>query len=450
MPHVLAIDDDAGFLASLQNLFQHKQYNIQTESNPHTALKLLESADFDCILLDVKMPAMNGLDLLDRILKVNPAISVIMVSGQSTLNIAVEAIRKGAFDFLEKPVDADRLLVSIQNALRTTALRQERQMLLQELTERQELVGQCEAMQRVYQEIETVAPTDAKVLITGESGTGKELVARAIHLKSQRISKPYIKVNCAAVPETLIESTFYGHTKGSFSGAIRDQSGKFEMAHGGSIFLDEIGELNLNAQSKLLRVLQEGEIEKVGSTESRIVDVRIIAATNKNLKEQIERGKFREDLYHRLNVVTIHLPALKERKDDIPLLARYFLSHFADRYNKNLPDFTPQALQLLIQFDWPGNVRMLENVVEKIAIFAPNGLIVPGQVLAALKAGWEQTPIPQNDGDLKSYLERMEKEHIRNILIVTQGRKQEAAQLLGIDRTSLWKKMQKYGIHDPE
>ena len=385
MSKILAIDDDPHFLQSLQDLLDFENYEIDTVSNPLEADAFLEMADYDCILLDVKMPGMDGLSLLNDLIKKRPEIPVIMISGQSTLSIAVEAIKTGAYDFLEKGVDLDRLLITLQNALERKNLFLEKQALLNEINEQFQIVGKSEALQRIFSEIDLIAPTDTKVLITGETGTGKELIARAIHLKSARSAKLYYKVNCAAIPETLIESTFFGHAKGSFTGAIADQRGRFEQADGGTLFLDEIAELPLAAQSKLLRVLESGEIEKIGMRAPKKVDVRIIAATNKDLKKLVREGKFREDLYHRLVVYQIEIPPLRERQDDIPVLAQHFLRLFADKYNKPLNGFSSQAIEVLKKQKWPGNVRMLSNVIEKIAIVIKQPEVSAGDVFRALK-----------------------------------------------------------------
>ncbi|HHJ51903.1 MAG TPA: sigma-54-dependent Fis family transcriptional regulator [Caldithrix abyssi] len=446
MYKVLAIDDDEQFLKSLTGLLQYKNYEITAISNPTIAVDLVRRREFDCILLDVKMPGIDGLTLLEQFSTLTPRIPVVMISGQSTLSIAVDAIKKGAFDFLEKGADLDRLLITLQNAIAKRNWVLERDRLLNELYDQFQMVGQSPAIHSVFSQIEMVAPTDAKVLITGETGTGKELVARAIHFKSDRSSKPYIKVNCAAIPETLIESTFFGHKKGSFTGAVKDQDGKFEQADGGTIFLDEIGELPMAAQAKLLRVLQDGEIEKIGAQTPRHVDVRIIAATNKNLEERIHKGLFRADLYHRLKVMTIYIPPLRERVDDIPLLARHFLKKFSDKYNKTLTDFSSRALTVLMQQEWPGNVRMLENVIEKTAIFARGPIINANEVIQALRSGEHDQDQLADRMPLKEFLEYHEKKYLRRLLLISNGKKQKAAEIARVDRATLWRKMQKYGL----
>ena len=314
-------------------------------------LDLLPKEPFHCILLDVQMPGQNGISLLSEIKKEFPAIPIIMISGRSTLAIAVKAIKEGAFDFLEKGADLDRLLITLNNAISHYNWQKERDMLINEFLDQYQMVGQSSAMRKIFNQIDFVAPTNSKVLITGETGVGKELIARAIQIKSKRSTKPFIRINCAAIPETLIESTFFGHKKGSFTGAIKDQAGKFELADGGMLFLDEIGELPLQAQAKLLNVLQDGEIETIGAVATKKVDVRIIAATNKDLKKLVSEGKFREDLFHRLNVFHIHVPPLRERAEDIPLLVDNYLKYYANEYNKQISGISARGLNLLIEYD---------------------------------------------------------------------------------------------------
>jgi len=446
MYNVLAIDDDEQFLQSLVGLLKYKNYNIEPISNPTIVSELVKNNDYDCILLDVKMPGIDGISLLEKIMQTHPHIPVIMISGQSTLSIAVESIKKGAFDFLEKGADLDRLLITLQNAIDRRNWSLERERLLSELYEHYQMVGQSSAIRRIFNQIDTIAPTEAKVLISGETGTGKELVARAIHLRSKRSGKPYIKVNCAAIPESLIESTFFGHKKGSFTGALQDQKGKFELADGGTLFLDEISELPLAAQAKLLRVLQDGEIEKIGEQQTRKVDVRIIAATNQNLVTRIKEGKFREDLLHRLKVFEIRIPPLRKRLKDIPVLAGYFLKKFSEKYNKRILDLKDQSLQILMQQDWPGNIRMLENVIEKTVIFAKGPHICPEEIIFALQTDLQSDNPLTGDRTLKEFLDLQEKNYLLQTLVLCGGKRQKAADMLGLDRATLWRKMQRHGI----
>lgn len=446
MYRILAIDDDQQFLDSVVSLLKYKHYSVDTLSNPTIAMDKIAGQEYDCLLLDVKMPGIDGIELLQQIIKQYPEVPVIMISGQSTLSIAVNSIKKGAYDFLEKGADSDRLLITLQNAIEKRSWVQQRKTLINELYDQFRMIGKSRALQDIFEQIKMVAPTDAKVLIYGDTGTGKELVARAIQLHSNRAAQPYIKVNCAAIPETLIESTFFGHKKGSFSGAITDQPGKFEMADGGTIFLDEIGELNLQAQAKLLRVLEDGEIEKIGAIKPLKVDVRVIAATNKNLQTLIEQGKFREDLYHRLKVIEINIPSLRDRLEDIPLLARHFLQKYSEEYNKSLTDFSPEALNILLKTEWPGNVRMLKNVIEKTVVFAREPLIRAEHISLALKSNLGIEVDLKKDMELQQFLEMQEKEFIEKALLLSKGKKQHAAERIGIDRATLWRKIQKYNI----
>lgn len=446
MYHILAIDDEQHFLDSIVSLLKYQNYIVDTLTNPTIALEMLFKKEYACILLDVKMPGIDGIELLEQIMKSFPEIPVIMISAQSSLSIAVNSIKKGAYDFIEKGADTDRLLITLQNAIEKRNWIRQRTVLLNELSDQFQMVGKSKEIKLVFEQIETIAPTDAKVLISGETGTGKELVARAIHLHSSRETKPYIKVNCAAIPDTLIESTFFGHKKGSFSGAITDQKGKFELANEGTLFLDEIGELNLQSQAKLLRVLDDGEIEKIGETKPIKVDVRIIAATNKDLLELADQGKFRMDLYHRLKVVEVQLPPLKKRLKDIPLLAQYFLKRYSEKYNKPLLEFTPEALSILMKQEWPGNIRMFKNTIEKTAIFAEEPLIRAEQIMLALNSeSSSDINLPKNM-QLQSFLDLKEKEFIERALLLSGGKKQAAAEMVGIDRATLWRKMQKYKI----
>ncbi len=450
MYNILAIDDDLHFLGNLTKLLKYQDYNVDGVTNPFEVQQLLQKKKYHCVLLDVQMPGMDGISLLQHIKEKYPQIPVIMISGRSTLAIAVQAIKQGAFDFLEKGADLDRLLITLKNAIAQRNWMLERETLIKELHEQYQMIGQSEAMQKVFRQIEAVAPTDAKVLITGETGTGKELVARAIHLKSKRAARPYVRVNCAAIPEQLIESTFFGHKKGSFTGAFQDKKGKFEEASGGTIFLDEIGELPLLAQAKLLTVLQDGEIEKIGDLGSTKVDVRVIAATNKNLTEMIQKNLFREDLYHRLNMIHIHIPPLRDRLEDIPLLADYYLKQFSETHNKSIQGISPAGMQVLMQCDWPGNVRMLKNVLEKAVIFTTNKILSSEEIILALDTSDDMVVKPETKTDLNSYLNALEKQFIKRALIICNGNRQRVAEMIGVDRATLWRKMKKHNLDKEE
>ncbi|MHB2153774.1 sigma-54-dependent transcriptional regulator [Calditrichota bacterium GD2] len=445
MYRILIVDDDEYFLQSLKNLLVYKKYEVETCANPIMALDYLKKSTYHLAFLDVKMPGIDGLELLENIRGFNKDISVIMVSGQSTISIAVEAIKKGAFDFIEKPVDPEKLQITLKNALERQILYEEKSRLMAEIKSRYKIIGCSKAIDNVINTIEQVAALNAKVLITGETGTGKELVARAIHLTSNRSSGPFIKLNCAAIPTHLLESELFGHKKGAFTGATYEQLGKFQAANGGTLFLDEIGDMDLALQAKLLHVLQDNEFMMVGSNKYVKVDIRIIAATNQNLFQLIKEGKFREDLYHRLNVFNIKIPPLRERPEDIEPLARHFLREFADTYNKKIIDFTPQALDELKRYSWPGNVRELRNVIEKTVVFARGSLIGLEELQQQMSS-----PQPVKDalfcGTLKEELENCERKIIMKVLDQTNGKINEAAKILGINRTSLYKKKKRLGI----
>lgn len=446
MSRILVIDNDDAFLMAMKNTLEYNKHGVETLSNPVRARSLLSEEEFDCVLLDVAMPGINGLDVLQQISREHPLLPVIMVSGESTISIAVEAIHLGAYDFLEKPIETKRLLITIQKALEKKNWLIEKNILLDEIFKKYKLVGRSAALKKVLNEIKQLALSDAKVLVTGETGTGKELVARALHHNSERSGKRFETLNCASIPSELMESELFGHVRGSFSGAIREHTGKFEIADGGTLFLDEIGDLDYRLQAKLLRVLQEGEFEKIGSNKTVKVDVRIISATNKDLQQMIADGRFREDLYHRIKVFEIYIPPLRQRKEDIKPLAEYFLAEWAQTYNKKLIRFSPQALRILQEHDWPGNVRELKNIIHKIAIFSEEAMISGRSVLLALGAE------PQMPSDLsasmllKDRVILVEKEHITNVLAATGGKLGKAADILGIERTTLFKKMKKYGI----
>src|SRR5690606_33430277 len=366
MARILIVDDEDGIRKVLRQLLEYEGHEVRTASGGGEAITAFEEFEPDLTFLDVKMARMDGLEVLMRLRAIDPDALVVMISGHGTIETAVEATRRGAYDFLEKPLDTDRILVTLRNALQQRGLVQENARLRGEVESRHEIVGGSFAIRALLDRIEKVAPTDARVLITGENGTGKELVARAIHRLSTRADGPFVEVNCAAIPAELIESELFGHVKGSFTGAVADRSGKFEQADGGTLCLDEIGDMSPAAQAKVLRALQEGIITRVGGERPIRVDVRVVAATNKDLKQEIARRRFREDLYFRLNVVPIHVPPLRERRDDIPMLIRHFARIAVER--QRLPDraFSQGAIERLCAMDWPGNVRELRNTVERL------------------------------------------------------------------------------------
>jgi two-component system, NtrC family, nitrogen regulation response regulator NtrX len=367
MAKILVIDDERSIRNTLKDILEHESYKVDDAENGIEGLKLVNSKKYDVILLDIKMPGMDGIETLEHIMKVSDT-PVVMISGHGTIETAVEAIKKGAYDYIAKPLDLNRLLVTIRNAIEKANLIKETKTLKREATQTWEMIGQSPAMMQVKDMIDKVAPSNARVLIQGSNGTGKELVARWIHEKSPRTSMPFIEVNCAAIPSELIESQLFGHEKGSFTSAIRQRKGDFELAHGGTLFLDEIGDMSLSAQAKVLRALQENKVTRVGGEKDILVDVRIIAATNKNLSEEIAQGRFREDLYHRLSVIIIEVPDLNEREGDIPLLANHFMEEVSKNMGKPKLTFTEEACKKLEEYNWTGNVRELRNVIERLAI----------------------------------------------------------------------------------
>lgn len=371
MSRILIIDDQDAIRRVLRDILENEKYQVDDVANGMDALQLVKDQEYDAIFCDIKMPEMDGIEVLEAVKQLCDT-PVIMISGHGTIDTAVDAIKKGAFDFIQKPPDLNRLLITLRNALDKQNLSTENKALKRAVKRQNEMVGESTAMMDVKDMIEKVAPTNARVLITGENGTGKELVARQLHELSSRNYGPFIEVNCAAIPSELIESQLFGHEKGSFTSAIKTRKGDFELADGGTLFLDEIGDMSLAAQAKVLRALQENKITRVGGEKEIPVNVRILAATNKNLKEEIEKGNFREDLYHRLSVIVINVPPLRERKDDIPLLVNNFVEIISQNMGKATPTFTDEALEELKKFKWTGNIRELHNIVERLVILSGN------------------------------------------------------------------------------
>lgn len=371
MPHILVIDDERSIRNTLKDILEVEKYEVDVAENGELALELIRQNTYDVVLCDIKMPGMDGMEVLSKALKISMS-PFIMISGHGTIETAVEAIKMGAYDYIAKPPDLNRLLITIRNAMDKAHLIKETVRLKKEVGANLEMIGESKAIMEIKELIERVAPTDARILVTGENGTGKELVARWLHEKSNRSFAPFIEVNCAAIPSELIESQLFGHEKGSFTSAIKQRKGDFEQAHGGTLFLDEIGDMSLSAQAKVLRALQENKITRVGGEKDIPVDVRIITATNKNLKEEISKERFREDLYHRLSVILIHVPALHERIDDIPLLSRHFMNQTCEKNGKPLLLFEDDALSELKKMPWTGNIRELRNVIERLAILCDN------------------------------------------------------------------------------
>lgn len=368
MSRILIIDDEKSIRHSLKEILEYENYKVDEAPDGIEGIKMAEKEKYDIIFCDIKMPRMDGIEVLENLQNKCPEVPVVMISGHGNIDTAVEAIRKGAFDFIAKPLDLNRILITVRNALDRTVLVKETKTLKRKISRTNEMIGDSEGIKKIKDMIERVAPTDARVMITGSNGTGKELVARWIHEKSERNNMPLIEVNCAAIPSELIESELFGHEKGAFTSAIKTRSGKFEQANGGTIFLDEIGDMSLSAQAKVLRALQENRITRVGGEKDFPVDVRIIAATNKDLRSEIEKNNFREDLYHRLSVILIHVPSLDDRREDIPVLVNYFLKEIADEYKSPVKTITPDAIEQLQQKNWTGNIRELRNVVERLVI----------------------------------------------------------------------------------
>jgi len=370
MPKILIIDDEELIRETLRDILEHEGYQIEEASDGQMGINLIKKNSFDLILCDIKMPKVDGMEVLEKSLELAPDVPVIMISGHGTVETAIEAAKKGAFDFISKPPDLNRMLITIRNALDKSTLITEARTLKRKVSKTREIIGESAAIQAIKDTIDRVAPTEARILVTGANGTGKELVARWIHEKSQRAEGPLVEVNCAAIPSELIESELFGHEKGSFTSAIKQRIGKFEQANGGTLFLDEIGDMSLSAQAKVLRALQENKITRVGGDKETPVNVRIVAATNKNLYNEIQKGNFREDLYHRLSVILIHVPSLNERLEDIPLLAESFLNEIVADYKMQPKRFGPGAIEALQHMDWTGNIRELHNVVERLAILS--------------------------------------------------------------------------------
>jgi len=373
MAHILVVDDESSIRKTLKDILEFEKHLVELASNGKEALDFIRDEEFDAVLLDIKMPGMDGMEVLEKIMEMKD-VPVIMISGHGTIETAVEAIKKGAFDFIVKPPDLNRLLITVRNAIDKSHLVTQTRQLKKVVDKKYEIIGESEKIVELKNMIERVAPTTARVLIEGENGTGKELVARQIHLQSSRAKSPFIEVNCAAIPSELIESQLFGHEKGSFTSAIKQRKGDFELAHGGTLFLDEIGDMSLSAQAKVLRALQENKIVRVGGEKDISVDVRVIAATNKDLKAAIKSGKFREDLYHRLGVIIMQVPPLRDRKEDIPLLVDHFVSQIAAEQGRPPAKVEDKAIKMLQELPWSGNVRELHNVVERLLILCPGNI----------------------------------------------------------------------------
>ena len=450
---ILVVDDDSSHRTMLRTLIGGWGYGVQEADDGSTAIEAVKEQPFDLVLMDIRMLKISGIEALETIKSINPAIPVVIMTAFSSVETAVEALKKGAYDYLTKPLDFEKLKITIQRAMEHINLKEENRRLRESLGrqfDRQNIIGRSLSMVKLLETVAQVAPSEATVMLTGDSGTGKELIAGAIHFNSPRKDGPFIKINCAAITETLLESELFGHEKGAFTGADRKKEGKFIQANNGSIFLDEISETSLTMQVKLLRVLQEREITRVGGDTVIPVNVRVVAATNKNLLDLIAEGKFREDLYYRLNVVSLNLPLLKDRKEDIPILVEHFLRRFAEKNRKEIKGITPQAMDRLVHYEWPGNVRELMNAVERGVVLARSEYLDTEVSPITQASAWEsdteeiESGVPEAEKDLP--LEAVEKTTILKTLESAAGNKSEAARRLGITRKTLHKKLKKYGV----
>ena len=450
---ILIVDDDPGHRSALQTVIRSWGYAVESADDGETAVARVRGEPFDLVLMDVRMARMSGIEALSHIKDYNPSLPVIIMTAYSSVASAVEALKSGAYDYLIKPLDFDVLKLCIERAREHAGLKSENALLKRQLhaeLDAPNIIGHSAAMKALLEMLGMVAPSEATVLIIGESGTGKELIARSVHVNSPRKAKPLVTVNCAAITETLLESELFGHEKGAFTGADKRREGRFMQANGGTIFLDEIGETSPTMQAKLLRVLQQKEIQRVGSEAVLPVDARIVAATNRDLADDVATGRFREDLYYRLNVMPLNVPPLRERRDDIPLLADHFRRRYADKNRKTVKGFTPLAMDMLIRYDWPGNVRELENAVERAVILLTGEHITEKHLplgITARFADAEDLPpamTPATPGEQS--LETIEKAAIQATLKATDGNKSESARRLGISRKTLHNKLKRYGI----
>ena len=455
---ILVVDDEAEIRRSVRMILEYEGHDVQEASSGPEALALVQREPPDLVFLDIKMPGMDGLEVLQKMREVNEALPIVIISGHATVSTAVEATKLGAFDFIEKPLSSERVLVTIRNVLDQSRLADENRSLKRAVEARHQMVGESPALRQIWDAIKRAAPTNATVLLLGESGVGKELVARAIHRNSLRSRERFVQVNCAAIPEELIESELFGHEKGSFTGATEKQIGKFEQADRGTIFLDEVGDMSAKTQAKVLRVLQEGEVERLGSARTIKVDVRVIAATNKDLEAEIEKGNFREDLYFRLSVIPIRVPPLRDRRDDIPVLVRHFVDVFSRDNNRRPQRFTAAALEYLQKARWKGNVRELKNTVERLLIMTPGDPIdvddlrefvrteAPKTAPAAGGADAER----ERPGTLREFKESAEREFLVQKLRENGWNISKTAEVIDTPRSNLYKKLEQYNIKQDE
>ncbi len=446
---ILVVDDEESHRLMLKAVLKEDGYQIGEAADGAEAIKAVEQESFDLILLDLRMPGKDGIETLMEIRKISPLVPIIIMTAFASIKTAVEALKAGASDYLTKPLDIDELKILMQKALELYDLRTENILLKERLGDRfdfSQLIGQSTKMRELFSTLSLVAPTDATVLIRGESGTGKELVANAIHHNSLRKGQPFIKVSCAALPETLLESELFGHEKGAFTGATARREGRFQLAHRGTIFLDEVGEMSSSTQIKLLRVLQEKEFEPLGSNRTMKVDVRVIAATNKDLEKEVKDGNFREDLFYRLNVVPVVIPPLRERREDIPLLASHFFSIYREKNRRELKGISGKAMDLLVRYHWPGNVRELENTMERAVILAQGEMIAPVDLPSQIQALAREKEAKEFYFPPGTSLAQVERALIMKTLEDTGGNRSRAAEILGINRRTLQNKLKEYGL----
>lgn len=448
MSNILIADDEKSIRKTLREILEFESYKVEEAEDGQKALEMINERQYDLILLDIKMPKIDGMEVLEKAMAAGNEAPVIMISGHGTVENAVEAVRKGAYDFISKPPDLNRLLITIRNALEKKSLVTETKVLKRKVGKTREIIGESPAIQKIKDTIERVAPTEARVLVTGDNGTGKELVARWIHERSSRVKGPLVEVNCAAIPAELIESELFGHEKGAFTSALKTRIGKFEQANGGTLFLDEIGDMSLSAQAKVLRALQENRISRVGGDRDIPVDVRVVAATNKNLLQEIEEGRFRMDLYHRLGVILIHVPSLNEREEDIPLLAEKFIREICEDYGIPKKIITPKAQEELKSMRWGGNIRDLRNVMERLVILCEAKITEEEVRLYVTNTHAKETPT-----NLFDQFDKFQdfKEHIEKLFIEHKLRKfawnvSKTAEVLDIQRSHLYNKIEKYDL----
>jgi len=454
MPFVLIVDDEPGIRKSLTDVLEDEGYRVESVSSGEACLELLCKKRFDVVMLDIWLPGMDGLQALEKIRALDDPPVVIMISGHGTIETAVRATKLGAFDFIEKPLSIDKTLLVLKHAVEQLQLTAHNRILQEELRGQYRILGDSVPLKALRQQLSLAAPTNGRVLVYGESGTGKELVAHALHLMSPRANQLFVEVNCAAIPEELIESELFGHVKGSFTGAVEDKIGKFERAHGGTLFLDEVGDMSLRTQSKVLRVIEEQRFTPVGSGHNRTVDVRVLSATNKNLDEEIQKGNFREDLFYRLNVIPFYVPALREHAEDIPTLARHFLDEFTRAYGRRPKQFSEPAMDSLVHYRWPGNVRELKNLVERLVIMVPGDRIERRHLPPTLHHNHARGKVPATgqrptSGGFSSLQEARvayERDYILRKLQENKGNVSRTAEVLGLERSHLYRKMRSLGI----